>query len=396
MPDSVTVEQCYVTERGRRRPRFVRIDLDEVRRGLGIPTAADRSDWQRIRELLEETVGESTFAIWLEPVELIAVDSECRLVVAVPSVTAAWTAKRFGRLLANCSARVGRELRLAAESECIALGRGDGRLGASGAGLAHQPTGGVVMVTVVANQKGGVGKTTTAANIGVLLARRGGRVLVVDTDPQFALTRQLGLDARSLGVNLVDVLAGRASATDAIVRGVHGVDVIPAAAELAGVEMSLVGELGRERFLHDALEALIDEYDEVVIDTPPNLGLLTVNALVCADYVLAPVSAEDEGAVHGILELRVTIAKLAKRLGGETPPLIAVVTRWSPTRVSSRTVEDQLTEAGLPPVARIRLRSALVAEAAAARVPVATLAPDSCVALAYGDVVELLAGTTAR
>ncbi len=215
------------------------------------------------------------------------------------------------------------------------------------------------MVTVVANQKGGVGKTTTAANIGALLARRGGRVLVVDTDPQFALTRQLGLDARSLGVNLVDVLAGRASASDAIVRGVHGVDVIPAAGELAGVEMSLVGELGRERFLHDALEALIDEYDEVVIDTPPNLGLLTVNALVCADSVLAPVSAEDEGAVHGILELRVTIAKLARRLGGEAPPLVAVVTRWSPTRVSSRTVEDQLTEAGLPPVARIRLRSAL-------------------------------------
>ena len=173
------------------------------------------------------------------------------------------------------------------------------------------------MITTVANQKGGVGKTTTAANIGALFARRGRRVLVVDTDPQFALTRQLGLEARSLGVNLVDVLAGRAGATDAIVRGVHGVDVIPAAGELAGVEMSLVGELGRERFLHDALEPVVDDYDEVVIDTPPNLGLLTVNALVCSDCVLAPVSAEDEGAVHGILELRGTITKLAKRLGGE-------------------------------------------------------------------------------
>lgn len=252
------------------------------------------------------------------------------------------------------------------------------------------------MVTVVANQKGGVGKTTTAANIGALFARRGQRVVVVDTDPQFALTRQLGLEARALGVNLVDVLAGRASAAEAIVRGVHGVDVIPAAGELAGVEMSLVGELGRERFLRDALEAVIDEYDEVVIDTPPNLGLLTVNALVCADCVLAPVSAEDEGAVHGILELRLTIAKLAKRLGGDAPELIALVTRWSPTRISSRTVEDQLTEAGLAPAARIRLRSALIAEAAAARMPVAALAPDSCVALAYGDVVELLAGTIGR
>src|SRR6476646_860520 len=109
------------------------------------------------------------------------------------------------------------------------------------------------MVTVVANQKGGVGKTTTAANVGALFARRGRRVLVVDTDPQFALTRQLGLEARSHGVNLVDVLAGQAEATDASVRGVHGDDVIAAAGEVAGVEMSLVGGLGRERFLHDAL-----------------------------------------------------------------------------------------------------------------------------------------------
>ena len=160
--------------------------------------------------------------------------------------------------------------------------------------------------------------------------------------------------------------------------------------------MSLVGELGRERFLHDALEPVVEDYDEVVIDTPPNLGLLTVNALVCADCVLSPVSAEDEGAVHGILELRATIKKLAKRLGGDTPEVIALVTRWSPTRVSSRTVEDRLTEAGLAPAGRIRLRSTLVAEAAAARVPVASLAPDSCVALAYSDVVERLSGAAAR
>ena len=93
------VEQVYITERGRRRRRQARIDLDEVRRRLGMPSTADRRDWQQIRELLVATVGKSTFAIWLEPAELIAVDDEGRLVVAVPAATTGWTRERFGRLL---------------------------------------------------------------------------------------------------------------------------------------------------------------------------------------------------------------------------------------------------------------------------------------------------------
>ena len=139
-------------------------------------------------------------------------------------------------------------------------------------------------------------------------------MLVVDGDPQFALTRQIGVEETSLGVNLVDVLAGRAAASDAIVRDVHGVEFIAAEPALAGVEMSLVGELGCERFLRDALEPVTGDYD-VVIDTPPNLGLLTVNALVVAEFVLAPVSAEDDASLHGIRELRQTLRRLAERLG---------------------------------------------------------------------------------
>lgn len=122
------------------------------------------------------------------------------------------------------------------------------------------------MFVVIAQQKGGVGKTTTAANIAVLLARHGARVLIVDTDPQFALTRQLGLEVRLLRVSLVDVLVGRAAMEDAIVADVHRLDVIPAARELAGVEMSLVGELGRELFLREALQPALDGYEHVVID----------------------------------------------------------------------------------------------------------------------------------
>ena len=199
----------------------------------------------------------------------------------------------------------------------------------------------------------------------MLLARRDRRVLVVDADPQFALTRQLGVAQRSLGVNLVDVLAGRAAAADAIVRDVHGVDVIAAAPALAGVEMSLVGELGRERFLRDALEPVLGDYDHVVIDTPPNLGLLTVNALVVAELVVAPVSAKDDASLHGIRELRQTLQRLAERLGSPAPELVAVLTRWQQYRISSRTIEQALVCDGLAPKVRIPARSALFARPAA-------------------------------
>ena len=276
--------------------------------------------------------------------------------LAGPEDTLAWVQKRFGRLISRCCEQSGRRVRFASPQERVVLQHRPQR--ASSAVVGEQRNDqqeGVVTTTTIANQKGGVGKTTTAINIGVLLAREGLRTLVVDTDPQCALTRQLGLGERSLGVNLVDVLAGRALAQDAIVTGVHGVDVIPAARELAGVEMSLVGELGRERFLRDALEPVLDDYDQVVIDTPPNLGLLTVNALVCADRVIAPVSAEDEGAVHGILELKGTIAKL-ERLGVTAPAPVRGADAMGAAANQQPDRRERADRLGPAPAGRIRLR----------------------------------------
>ena len=173
-------------------------------------------------------------------------------------------------------------------------------------------------------------------------------------------------------------------------------ELIAAARELAGVELSLVGEMGRELFLRDALEPLLVDYDDVVVDTPPNLGLLTVNALVCADRVLAPVSAEDEASLHGIVELRQTIARLSERLGVPIPSLVALLTRWQRHRISSREMEDALIAEALGPVGRIPSRSALISRAAARRVPVALSAPDSSPAVAYASLAEILMEVSAR
>jgi chromosome partitioning protein len=244
------------------------------------------------------------------------------------------------------------------------------------------------MICVCAQQKGGVGKTTSAINLAVLLAGGERRVLAVDLDPQFALSRRLGIDVGALERSVVDVLAGWADAGEAIASGVHGLDVLPATRELAGVELALAGEAGRESVLRSALEGL--DYDVIVIDTPSNLGLLTVNALAAADVIVAPVAADDEGAAQGVAELRGTIAKLG-RLRQRLPELSVIVTKAKPRRVMSDVIEDAVASLGLVVVARVPDRAA-VEQADVARTPIALSAPDSPVTLAYSRLVSHLDG----
>jgi len=151
-------------------------------------------------------------------------------------------------------------------------------------------------VIAVANQKGGVAKTTTVASLGVALAELGRRVLLVDLDPQACLTFSLGLDPETLEISVHDVLLGRVGVGMAIRSTAQvatgGPDILPATIDLAGCETVLLTRTGREYLLRAALQDLGDSYDDVLLDCPPSLGVLTINGLTAADEVLVPLQCE--------------------------------------------------------------------------------------------------------
>jgi chromosome partitioning protein len=248
------------------------------------------------------------------------------------------------------------------------------------------------VIVTVAQEKGGVGKTTTAKDLAAAAAHMGRRVLAVDVDPQWALTRQLGVDVNTdqAPFSTADVLAGRIEAADVRVAHEEGFDVLPGSRDLRGIEMALVGEVARETRLGQALADLQNDYDLVVIDTPPNLGMLTVNALVPADIVIAPVAADDEGAVQGLAELRATLAKLGPlRPGRPAPELRVIVTRWNDRLRMTSVVEDAIVGLQLRVYARIPARVA-VKHASVFRRSIRAIAPDSGPAIAYHELAQQL------
>jgi chromosome partitioning protein len=166
----------------------------------------------------------------------------------------------------------------------------------------------VARVLAIANQKGGVGKTTTAVNLAASLAAAEQRTLMIDGDPQGNATSGVGLSRNQLAATVYDVLIGDRPATDAIIHSVQfkHLDVLPATPDLAGAEIELVDRQGREQKMRDAVASVRDHYDWILIDCPPSLGLITLNMLAAADALLIPLQCEYY-ALEGLSQLLNTV-----------------------------------------------------------------------------------------
>jgi chromosome partitioning protein len=245
-------------------------------------------------------------------------------------------------------------------------------------------------IVVVANQKGGVGKTTTAVNLGAYLAI-GSRVLLVDLDPQANATSSLGVDWRGVDKSVYDALMGRTTIGSTIIRDVQpGLDLAPGSPALAGAQVELVEVNGREHRLRQALAPLCDQYALIVVDCPPSLGILTVNALAAADAVLVPVQCEYL-ALEGLGQLMETLDLVREQLNPSLKLLGIVLTMHDPrTNLSAQVIREVRTHFPRATFESVIPRSVRLSEAPSYGQPARVYDPASRGSLAYAALAEEL------
>jgi chromosome partitioning protein len=247
--------------------------------------------------------------------------------------------------------------------------------------ISHGPA----IVLAMCNQKGGVGKTTSTINLGAALAEYGRRVLLVDLDPQGALSAGLGIAAHELERTIYDLmLSPNTPMTDVLMpTGIEGVDLIPANIDLAAGEVQLINEVGREHTLARALRHVLHAYDYVLIDCQPSLGLLTVNALACAHGVIIPLAAE-YFSLRGVALLVDTISKVQDRINPDLSLEGVLITMYDGRTVHAREVVGMLHQRfGDTVFDTVIGRTVKFPETTVAGEPITSYAPISPAAQAY-------------
>ncbi len=239
-------------------------------------------------------------------------------------------------------------------------------------------------IIAVANQKGGVGKTTTSINLSACLAEAGQKVLVVDVDPQGNTTSGLGVDKNNVENTIYELMLGECTVDEAIIKNVlDNLDVMPSNVNLAGAEIDLIGVEEREYILQKEINSVKDNYDFVIVDCPPSLSMLTVNAMTASDTVLVPIQCEYY-ALEGLSQLIHTINLVKKRLNPDLEMEGVVFTMYDArTNLSLQVVENVKENLKQTIYKTIIPRNIRLAEAPSHGVPINIYDPKSAGAESY-------------